>query len=64
MPNYCHCGQSRMQPYCDGSHDGRNLHRQAKAEADTVTPAPPAAAKPEVAAAPRGSWLARLFGKS
>jgi CDGSH-type Zn-finger protein len=40
MPNYCYCGRSEMQPFCDGSHNVVPA-RKAVAEDSVPTPAPP-----------------------
>lgn len=58
MPNHCYCGRSQTQPYCDGSHDGRDRSGAAPAPEPKPSRAPTA----EPARPARKGWLARLFG--
>jgi CDGSH-type Zn-finger protein len=64
MPNYCYCGRSEMQPFCDGSHNVVPA-RKTVAEDSVPTPAPPPSVESKVTAVtPRPGLLRRLFGRT
>jgi CDGSH-type Zn-finger protein len=64
MPNYCYCGRSEMQPFCDGSHNVVPA-RKAAAEDSVPTPAPtPSDETGTKTEAPRHGLFRRLFRRT
>ncbi|MQA66209.1 MAG: hypothetical protein GEU76_09970 [Alphaproteobacteria bacterium] len=64
MPNYCYCGRSEMQPFCDGSHNVVPA-RKAVVKDSVPTPAPSSRDdENQKTETPRPGLFRRLFGRT
>jgi CDGSH-type Zn-finger protein len=64
MPNYCYCGRSEMQPFCDGSHNVLPARTAAAEEGVPTSAPPPSEESATTTEAARPGLFRRLFGRT